>query len=289
MRILELFSGIGSVSCAVRGTHEIACAIDINQTAASVYAANFDSPVRVREIASISDQGLAKHEAELWWMSPPCQPFTRRGLQRDLNDPRSAALLRLIQAVKTLKPAHIALENVVGFEKSQMHERLTETLSKSGYEFAQLQLCNSQFGLPNLRPRFFLVASLNRPVQLIPPDDTPAKQVKSFLLPSNKLGQFSVLEKDLMSYHHAINVVDSDSRTTRCFTSAYGKSNVRSGSYLKYEAGYRRFAPREVARLIGLPDSFILPEQLTSRQLWKLLGNAVSVPSVRHVLGAFSD
>ena len=33
---------------------------------------------------------------------------------------------------------------------------------------------------------------------------------------------------------------------THCFTSAYGRSPVRSGSYVSVEGGLRRFSPAEI-------------------------------------------
>eukprot|EP00438_Fugacium_kawagutii_P036545 Skav231225 [mRNA] locus=scaffold813:188111:190842:+ [translate_table: standard] len=41
--------------------------------------------------------------ADLWLMSPPCQPFTRTGHRRDVLDPRCRALLRLVDALPHLE------------------------------------------------------------------------------------------------------------------------------------------------------------------------------------------
>ena len=83
MRILELFCGIGSVTAAVGDSHSVVGAIDINEHALEVYRANFQDVTLQKEITSLSDSVLRGFDAELWWMSPPCQPFTRRGLRKD--------------------------------------------------------------------------------------------------------------------------------------------------------------------------------------------------------------
>ena len=162
MRILELFCGIGGVAQACRqlpGTNSVVAAIDINQQALEVYKANFASPTYAMEIASIRPETLADFAANLWWMSPPCQPFTRRGRQRDLDDPRTAPLTHLVNAIAQVKPQYVAIENVVGFESSKAFEFVRKTLVESGYLVTSLQLCGTQFGIPNLRPRFFVMAS----------------------------------------------------------------------------------------------------------------------------------
>ena len=109
MRILELFSGIGAVAVAARNLAEIEAAFDINQSAMQIYRANFNSPTQVQEIASLSDQQLSGFKDCLWWMSPPCQPFTRRGLRKDIEDDRTKPLLRLIAAIEKIRPIHVVL------------------------------------------------------------------------------------------------------------------------------------------------------------------------------------
>ena len=285
-KLLELFSGIGAVAAACDEI-EVVSAIDISQLATRVYAANFSSPHLVREISTLPDGLLAEFNADVWWMSPPCQPFTRRGLQADTNDPRCQALLRMTEAIARVRPKIAAMENVHGFESSNAFARMRSALSRGEYRIATAKLCSSQFGLPNLRPRFFLVASRIGEPSLETPRSIASPQLTSFLDPSVELarwGNLNVSESQLNEYAHAVNIVAPQETLSRCFTSAYGRSIVRSGSYLKTEQGVRRFSPSEVARLLGFPDDFVLPNALKTRQLWKLLGNSLSIPCVRHVL-----
>jgi len=71
-----------------------------------------------------------------------------------------------------------------------------------------------------------------------------------------------------------------------CFTSAYGRSVVRSGSYLATPTGLRRFSPQEILRLLDFPDTYRLPPGLPLRAAWPLVGNSLSVRAVRWVLSA---
>ena len=41
--------------------------------------------------------------ANLWWMSPPCQPYTLRGNRRDVADPRAQSLLRMIDLIEVCR------------------------------------------------------------------------------------------------------------------------------------------------------------------------------------------
>lgn len=165
LRVVELFSGIGGMHCALDLadlTYEIVAAIDINPTANLVYSANFpNDPVLNRTIEGISLKQWEKWHADIWLMSPPCQPFTRQGKQEDLNDRRTDGFVYLMKTILCQlqsKPKYILLENVSGFEYSQAHQLLLETLESNNYHYQQYLLSPIQFGIPNSRLRYYLIA-----------------------------------------------------------------------------------------------------------------------------------
>lgn len=297
-RVLELFCGIGGVSATLRaavdaGVAEVVSAVDIHRGALRVYAHNFDHPTRVANLEGVSPEPLRDLRADLWWMSPPCQPFTRRGKRRDAEDPRTRALLRLVDALSEVRPRYVALENVPGFEGSQTHARLREALAAAGYAVREQILCPSEFGVPNRRRRFFLVAGLT-PAWAEGPSPAPQRcgeGLSFFLDPTPEPG----LEVDpdlLHRYRHAVDVVDADDprAVTATFTSAYGRSPVRSGSFLRRRDGsVRHFSPREILRLLGFPESYRLPPGLTRAQAWRLVGNSLSLAPVRAMLSSIPE
>jgi len=165
LRVLELFSGIGGMHCAldlIDLNYEIIAAIDINPTANLVYSSNFPNiPIISRSIETISLNQWEKWHADLWTMSPPCQPFTRQGKQEDLNDRRTDGFVYLMKTILCQlksKPKYILLENVSGFEYSQAHQLLLETLQSNNYSYQQYLLSPIQFGIPNSRLRYYLIA-----------------------------------------------------------------------------------------------------------------------------------
>ncbi len=286
-RVLELFAGIGGLAAAWPEA-SIATAIDIDCNAQRVYQQNFSHPFRVAEIESLTSADLLDCAADCWWMSPPCQPFTRRGLARDLADRRCRALVRLVALLAECRPAEVALENVVGFDGSQAHRLLLEQLGRLGYHCRSRRLCPTEMGWPNRRPRYYLLASLTSLPEWRPLPNLACrldKLIDDRLIAGHpQTARYAVAEPLVQRYLHALDRVDSGSASTACFASSYGKSTVRAGSYLQCGSGYRRFAPREVARLLGYTDAFRF-DGLTDRTAWKLLGNSLSLPSVRYVLG----
>jgi site-specific DNA-cytosine methylase len=284
--VLELYCGIGGCAAALGERARIAAALDINGVALDVYRHNFAHPAATCALESLRAGDRRLHDADLWWLSPPCQPYTRRGRGRDLDDPRSASLRHLVGLLATARPPAMALENVPQFAGSRAHTLLRDALDRGGYEVAERLLCPTELGVPNRRRRFYLVASRSglagwQPPVAVPralaaylePDDPPALRVPAELL---------------ARYEHALDVVDAadPAAVAATFTAAYGRSPVRAGSYLRRHGCVRRFAPVEVLRLLGFPAAYRLPAGLSPAQAWSLLGNSLSVPAVREVLGA---
>lgn len=102
---------------------------------------------------------------------------------------------------------------------------------------------------------------------------------------SEEMASLQLENRIANQYEMAIDRVQRSNAeaVTACFTSSYGKSVIRSGSYLETSKGYRRFSPREVCRLLGFEDDFVLPAELSHRQLWHLLGNSLSIPVIQTV------
>ncbi|XP_075826641.1 tRNA (cytosine(38)-C(5))-methyltransferase isoform X4 [Microtus pennsylvanicus] len=95
-------------------------------------------------------------------MSPPCQPFTRIGLQGDMTDPRTNSFLYILDILPRLQklPKYILLENVKGFEVSSTRELLIQTMEACGFQHQEFLLSPSFLGIPNSRLRYFLIAKL---------------------------------------------------------------------------------------------------------------------------------
>ncbi|XP_015596302.1 tRNA (cytosine(38)-C(5))-methyltransferase isoform X2 [Cephus cinctus] len=92
-------------------------------------------------------------------MSPPCQPFTRVGLKKDILDKRTDCLLHVLEFIphiQTLK--YVLLENVKGFENSQARNELVDCMRKSNFDYKELILSPCQFGIPNTRHRYYMIA-----------------------------------------------------------------------------------------------------------------------------------
>ncbi len=305
--IVDLFCGIGGVAEATRDdldtptgpdaragsdgdAFRVVAALDVDRRVGPIYAVNHGVEPRHRTLESIDEIPAA----DLWWLSPPCQPYTSRGRRLQEDDPRSAALQHLIDRLDRQRPRWMILENVPPFAGSAHHRRLTAVLRQAGYVVAEDVLCPTAWGVPMRRPRFYLRAARDgeRLAEVTPVKDP--RPITQFLDESAwEDATLRLDERQFRRFAPAMRLVDADrsAAVASCFTSAYGRSPVRAGSYLcrGAESGIRRFSPREIARLMGFRDDFWWPKQLDSRARYRLLGNALSVTVVRALLRSLGE
>ncbi|HEX7552309.1 MAG TPA: DNA cytosine methyltransferase, partial [Geothrix sp.] len=131
-------------------------------------------------------------------------------------------------------------------------------------------------GLPNQRPRVFIVAS-RKPLAARSLPDLPPRPLADFLDVTEDEALYLRVETHTRHYQ-GLDLVTPGDRRSACFIGGYGRRFVGSGSFLQTERGVRRFSPTEVARLHGLPEGFRFPESLSHEVRYRLLGNGLSIP-----------
>ncbi|KYO26600.1 tRNA (cytosine(38)-C(5))-methyltransferase isoform X1 [Alligator mississippiensis] len=167
LRALELFSGLGGMHQALREScipAEVVAAVDVNTTANEVYKHNFPStPLWAKTIEGITLKEFNRLSFDMILMSPPCQPFTRIGLQGDVSDPRTKSFIYILDILPRLErlPKYILLENVKGFETSSARNEFVQTLEACGFKYQEFLLSPTCLGVPNSRLRYFLIAKLH--------------------------------------------------------------------------------------------------------------------------------
>lgn len=283
--VVELFSGIGGMRLALERANVFTndssevhfTAIDNNCNANAVYKANFENlsseTTRVLEgnIESFDVERLLASSnggCEILTLSPPCQPYTRKGKNQREKDARSTALARIIDifedageekeesvGTRTALPKRILLENVVGFELGTERERFIEALKKNKYhvkEFVGLSP-ETMLGVPVKRPRYYLLARRKELFGSFDVDgDPPWMSSQNVTTAVEDIAQYLDKEVDIgldvekkkikyWKFFDVVNVSSSSSNNNTdnvasTFTSGYGKT-VFSGSFILFENG----------------------------------------------------
>lgn len=175
---IEFYSGIGGWTMAleeavcrlskedvIRNQPSRIAALDHSDLCTKVFEHNFGADRKAFRIERLTLEQMEAWNANIWFMSPPCQPHTRQhsNQEKDLDDPRSTSFLHLCRMLSQLNnlPSLILCENVIGFESSSSFQRWRSVLADRGYHVGHFHLSPTQVLLPNDRPRYYCVAVHN--------------------------------------------------------------------------------------------------------------------------------
>ena len=142
----------------------VVLSLDINTSANAVYRHNWPLVnLQSRNIESLTCEEVNQLGIDVIMMSPPCQPFTRVGLKLDTKDERCRSFLRLVDISRGFSTVrYVLMENVVGFETSEMRRLFVESLKRDGFYYREFLMSPESIGVPNSRNRYYLLARKDR-------------------------------------------------------------------------------------------------------------------------------
>lgn len=160
--VVEVCAGAGGQSLGLHKAgfrHKIA--IEIDETAAQTLENNLRIAVAVGDAASTETWDPRDYVgATLLAGGVPCPPFSVAGKQLGSSDERDLFAWTIEQA-SVIQPRAIMLENVRGLSSMRFaayRQRILDRLDAEGYVGEWKLLHAADFGVPQLRPRFVLVA-----------------------------------------------------------------------------------------------------------------------------------
>lgn len=176
---ISLFSGAGGLDLgAERAGFEVRAAVEYDRDAALTMEKNFDrleSPVIQADILDTPTRDLlraaglkGRERPDLLIGGPPCTPFSKSGFwlewKRQGLDPDASLLQAYSRVLAEAKPRFFVLENVYALTYDNKASRpaftrlLTE-LETAGYSFNWRVLNAADYGVPQARPRLFIVGA----------------------------------------------------------------------------------------------------------------------------------
>jgi DNA (cytosine-5)-methyltransferase 1 len=175
MRCVSLFAGCGGLDLGLeQAGFSIALAVDNWDKASESYTANRpDVPFYCGSVADLTAplmKQLSKGEAvpgiDLLAGGPPCPPYSksrfyRKSKPRALEDKVGQETLEgYLKALRLLRPRAFLLENVAGLAykvHSEALRLLEDTARKLGYTTNWRVVNAANYGVPQIRERFFIV------------------------------------------------------------------------------------------------------------------------------------
>ncbi|NLA66503.1 MAG: DNA (cytosine-5-)-methyltransferase [Leucobacter sp.] len=160
--VLEICAGAGGQSLGLhRAGFSHSLAIEIDELAAKTLSDNLGIEVSIGDVADPSVWNPADHVGTtLLAGGVPCPPFSVAGKQLGSSDERDL-FAWAIEQVAVVRPRAVMLENVRGLAGPRFagyRQRVLDRLDDLGYVGEWKLLTSADFGVPQLRPRFVLVA-----------------------------------------------------------------------------------------------------------------------------------
>lgn len=301
---IDLFCGIGGFHYALDSFGaKCVFASDINNAACKVYEKNFGIKP-AGDITKINVEDIPKHD--ILCAGFPCQPFSISGNQNGFKDPRGRLFFNVKDIAKYHKPKLIILENVKNLEKHDNGKTLLcvkNELNEIGYTVFSKVLNATDYGIPQARKRIYIVAfhkDLNVNTFSFPDPESNFSVLQDILV-DNELNYQVVINRNDIQIKQDI-IQERSKKIIRIGSLGKGRQGERIYSplgqaiTLSSQTGgiggkcgmyyingvVRKLFPRECARLMGFPDSFIHAESV--EMCYTQFGNSVVIDVLQKII-----
>lgn len=299
LKMIDLFAGTGAFTLAFQETNNVnvVFANDMVEYSKKIYDENFNHELTLKNLNDIDNEDIPKHDILTGGF--PCQPFSIAGLQEGFKDERSNVFWKILSIIDYHKPKCIILENVkniLSHDDKKTFEIIKNNLEDKGYYICYKILNTAKItGIPHHRERIYIVCIKSKSVfdkfNLDFPEieklkitsfletDVESKYYYTEKSSTWELLKNNVIKKDTIYQYRRVYVRENKSSECPTLTANMG-SGGHNVPIILDDIGIRKLTPRECFNLQGFPSSYKLP-LLSDSSLYKLAGNAVSVPVVK--------
>ena len=269
-RFIDLFAGIGGFHLALHNLGaKCVFASEWNDHARRTYEHNFKSisPNLFKtgnfagDITQVSKKDIP--DFDILTGGFPCQPFSQAGKQKGFDDTRGTLFFDIAEIIKVKKPAAFFLENVrhlYSHDEGQTFQTIKRILTEElGYSFQEFIVKASDHGLPQFRPRLFMIGFRNSKLSITPP---PHREL-AFNMSAVMGGK---VEREI-------------GYTLRVGGKASGIHDRRNWDGYIVNGKERRLTPRQGLKMQGFPSDFQFP--VSDNEAMKQLGNSVAVWAIQ--------
>lgn len=301
LKVASLFCGCGGTDVGLLGNFDflgnhyrqnpmkIVYANDIDDNACAIFEKNFGIKPDNRDIRTVSSSEIP--EIDILTGGFPCQSFSivaQNPKRLGVKDDRGKLFFEMCRILRDKQPKCFIAENVKGILSANGKSAfplIIKEFEDSGYSVSYRLLNAVNYGVPQKRERVIIVGirkDLNKKFDF---DTLP----KEGCIPTSTLSQ--IIEKDvpekyffsqkavdgMMKKRDLMNKGRAQDINQPCNTvgAHLAKVSLNSTDPVLLENGkYRRFTPREVARIQSFPESFELIGSEGAQ--YRALGNAIA-------------
>ena len=300
LKVASLFCGCGGTDVGLTGNFEflgrhydsngmeIVYANDIDANACALFEKNFGLTPDNRDVRNVASEELP--EFDILTGGFPCQSFSivaQNPPRLGIKDDRGMLFFEMCRILRERQPKCFIAENVKGIltaNKKAAFPLILQEFENSGYDVKYTVLNAAEYGVPQKRERVIIVGfrkdlgvdfTFPTPVITTVEEYAPLQAVIEAEVPE----KYYFSEKavaGMMKNRESMNKGRAQDVTKPCNTVGAHLAKVSLNStdpVLLVNGRYRRFTPREVARIQSFPESFRLIGSEAAQ--YRALGNAI--------------
>ena len=301
LKAASLFSGCGGIDLGMEGGFqylgkhytknpiEIVYALDNDIHACETFNKNFKAQCIQKDIRKVKASEIPPHHILTGGF--PCVSFSivaQNPPRLGYKDINGQLFFEIVRMLKHRKPLCFIAENVKGIlsaNKKKAFPLVIDAFNKASYHTKYALLNSSDFGIPQKRERVFIVGFRNKDVMknfefpkvITPIEKTPLSLVlfsDDEIDPKYYFSQKAVKGMERVKDKMNKGRVQNPNEPCNTISAHLAKVSLNSvDPVLKTNGKYRRFTPREAARIQSFPDSFDFPGPDTRQ--YRVIGNAV--------------
>lgn len=309
LKVASLFSGCGGMDLGMMGGFEylgrkyrglpveIIFAVDNDKYACDIFNENFDIKCLNKDIHGLDPEEVPSHHILTGGF--PCTSFSiiKQNPQRlGFKDEKGRLFLEMNRILKEKKPVCFIAENVKGIlsaNKGKAFPLILETFKNAGYYVNYKILNAADYGVPQKRERIFIVGFRDKKISkkfYFPKPITVKKRIplSSVISPEEKIPDMYFFSEKAVNGMVRAKEKMNKGRVQKinepCNTIGAHLSKVSlngTDPVLKINERYRRFTPREAAKIQSFPDTFVLAG--SELRQYRAIGNAVPPVLMWHV------
>lgn len=300
LRVASLFCGCGGTDVGLLGDFEflgkhyasnsmqIVYANDIDDNACNIFKENFGITPDNRDIRKVKSDDIP--EFDILTGGFPCQSFSivaQNPKRLGVKDERGKLFFEMCRILRERQPKCFIAENVKGIltaNKKSAFPLIMKEFEDSGYNVRYRILNSANYGVPQKRERVIIVGFRKDLGMEFSFPDTKIRNEDDFI-PLKEVIEKEVDEKyffseravaGMMKKRESMNKGRAQDINKPCNTVGAHLAKVSLNStdpVLMEGKRYRRFTPREVARIQSFPEKFELVGSETAQ--YRALGNAI--------------
>lgn len=308
LKVASLFCGCGGTDVGLTGNFdylgrhydsngmEIVYANDIDANACALFEKNFGLAPDNRDVRNVASEELP--EFNILTGGFPCQSFSivaQNPPRLGIEDDRGMLFFEMCRILRERQPKCFIAENVKGIltaNKKAAFPLILQEFENSGYDVKYTVLNAAEYGVPQKRERVIIVG-FRKDLGVDFTFPTPVITAVEEFVPLQSVIEAEVPEKyyfsdkavaGMMKNRESMNKGRAQDVTKPCNTVGAHLAKVSLNStdpVLLVNGRYRRFTPREVARIQSFPEKFRLIGSEAAQ--YRALGNAIPPVMFWHI------